>query len=59
MEKVLRCPVCGRHFTTDEPKRKYCGPICQEAGQRMQRKSKHSGAGKHEDRNAYTRPARV
>ena len=32
MNKV--CPVCNTEFTTDNPKRIYCGNVCQRDGQK-------------------------
>ena len=35
--KTVKCPICGREFTTNRPNKKFCGYSCKEAGEKLWR----------------------
>lgn len=37
-KRVVRCPVCGAAFDTDNPNRRYCNRTCRDRGLRTRRK---------------------
>lgn len=37
MERIIKCRICGKEFTTRWPNRKYCSLSCRDAGERLRR----------------------
>lgn len=37
MERVVKCSLCYRQFTTERPRKKYCSATCKEAATRAKR----------------------